>query len=71
MARKFKPSERIVLESMIVGAVVGGGIWWLWPGAHWGLYAVIGFIVFAMYWDQALKSAADKAIVDRDWDRDS
>ena len=66
MARKIKPSEWTALACLTFGAVLGGGAWWLWPGAHWGLYAGGGFIIATLLYMELIKMFAYEAIMDRD-----
>ena len=65
MAHKLKPSEWTALGSLALGAIGGGGAWWLWPGAHWGFYAGGGFIVGALLYGKLIELFAYWAMMDR------
>ncbi|WP_055099174.1 hypothetical protein [Alloalcanivorax xenomutans] len=64
--RTLKPSEKLALQVLAASAVVVLGLWWLMPGAHWGVYAFVGVVGFAGAYSAALKDAANKKQIDHD-----
>ena len=66
MARKLKPSERVLLWSFGGGTVLSIGVWWLIPGGPWWVYAVVAIILGGMIYPKLLGHFADEAQVDRD-----
>ena len=70
MGRKLKPSGRVFLGSMAVGALIGGGAWLLWPGAVWWVYAGGAFILGAVLYPQLIEHFANVVQMDRN-SRDS
>ncbi len=68
MARKIKPSHWVLLGSVAVGAVVGGGAWLLWPGAVWWAYVSGALFVGVMLFPQLSEHFANVALMDRDRD---
>ncbi len=66
MARKLKPSDRVLLWSVGVATALGIGAWLWLPGAPWWVYAGGALIVGGMLYQNLLKHFADEAQVDRD-----
>ena len=66
MARKPKPSQWVLLGSLVLGAAAAAGAAWTWPGAHWALYAGGGFVLGALTYSRLLELFAYEALVDRD-----
>jgi hypothetical protein len=48
MGLKLKRSDKVSLAAMATGAGAGGGLYWLVPGAHWGVYVAFGVFVFVL-----------------------
>lgn len=64
----MKGSEKIMLSSIAFGAVVAGGVNWLFPQLPWWGFLIITFFAGGSVYDHALKQAAAEKIIDRgDW----
>jgi hypothetical protein len=64
--RRLKPPQGWLLLSVVLGSGGAGLCYWLWPYAHWAVYAVGGFITAAMLYSGFLKVAGYERMADRD-----
>lgn len=65
----MKKSEVVQLAAVAAG-IVGGGIgYWLAPSAPWWSYVLVGVLVASVGYQGAMRTLADKAIVDNETDR--
>lgn len=62
----MKPSEKIAGVSVVVGAVVAGVVWYFDQSLPWWGYMIIGLIAAGFVSGSLSKSAARKAIIDRE-----
>ena len=64
----MQASQKILVAALIFGAVIAGGVLYLFPGAPWWLLAIIGVLCAGVAYDQWLKMSANEKIIDRgDW----
>ena len=68
MPQTIKPSQWIALAALMFGAVVTGGLYYVWPHAHWAVYAVLMFVASGIAYATWLQMIANEKIIDRgDW----
>jgi hypothetical protein len=61
----MKPSSAIAIRAFVIGAIVAGGVYWFFPGLHWGVYVGLFFLSSAAAYRPLLADAANKKTVDR------
>lgn len=66
MSTRLKPSERVALRCSILAAIVAGGVWWFFPGMHWGGALAIWCLAAAGFYRADLEMSAQARIIDRD-----
>ncbi|HEX2256340.1 MAG TPA: hypothetical protein VHG92_06510 [Afifellaceae bacterium] len=66
MDRRLKPSQGWLVASVGLGGAAAALLYWLWPHAHWAVYAIGGFLMAAMLYSGFLKVAGYERLADRD-----
>jgi hypothetical protein len=60
-----KPSDMIAIYAMLWGAMWAGGLFYLWPTAHWVVYLVVWLFFTGPAYMVWLNQAANKKIIDQ------
>jgi len=60
----LKRTEKYLLGCVAVGAISALIVAWLWPGAAWWLYAILGLVVSAGLYRALLDQASKETIID-------
>lgn len=62
----MKASTRIFIVSILIGLIVAGGIFYVWPNAHWAVYVLILLASAGWIYRELLQQEANEKIINRD-----